>query len=215
MPDCACRFGAPTVQPAERRRPPGGGAHRVGRPGEALAGLAAALGLPEPRALRFAGAIYAAERALLEGFRVIPLIHLPDVYGVGRRVKGGPGIDAAGRVALRQSLAGRRAPMKFRTRLLLIFTVAIVAAVAVGGAAGARQHAASLRTSRTAARRSAGPAIPQRIRSPPARDWSRTVDAIAASDAVRKIAVQPDSAEYYDYAAPHSRDPRIWICWNW
>jgi ABC-type oligopeptide transport system substrate-binding subunit len=39
---------------------------------------------------------YAAERALLEGFRVIPLIHLPDVYGVGPRVKGGPGISPLG-----------------------------------------------------------------------------------------------------------------------
>ena len=39
---------------------------------------------------------YAAERALLDGFRVIPLIHLPDVYGVGPRVKGGPGITPLG-----------------------------------------------------------------------------------------------------------------------
>jgi hypothetical protein len=39
---------------------------------------------------------YLAERALLEGFRVIPLIHLPDVYGVGTRVKGGPGIALSG-----------------------------------------------------------------------------------------------------------------------
>ena len=34
------------------------------------------------------------------------------------------------------------------------------------------------------------------------RETVRTVEAIAASDAVRKIAMQPDTAEYYDYAAP-------------
>ena len=40
--------------------------------------------------------MYAAERSLLEGFRVIPLIHLPDIYGVSPRVKGGPGITPSG-----------------------------------------------------------------------------------------------------------------------
>jgi hypothetical protein len=65
-------------------------------PARALADLAAALALP---ALPRAGspeALYAAERALLEGFRVIPLFHLPDAYGVSRRVKGGPGITPLG-----------------------------------------------------------------------------------------------------------------------
>ena len=41
-------------------------------------------------------ALYAAERALLDGFRVVPLFHLPDVYGVNPRVKGGPGITPLG-----------------------------------------------------------------------------------------------------------------------
>ena len=54
-------------------------------PARALAGLAASLGLPEPAALDSPEHGYAAERALLEGFRVIPLIHLPDVYGVAPR----------------------------------------------------------------------------------------------------------------------------------
>jgi ABC-type oligopeptide transport system substrate-binding subunit len=40
--------------------------------------------------------LYAAESALLEGFRVIPLFHLPDAYGVSPRVKGGPGITPLG-----------------------------------------------------------------------------------------------------------------------
>jgi hypothetical protein len=69
-------------------------------PGKALAKLAADLGLPiSPRDLTANASpeqTYAAERALLEGFRVIPLIHLPDVYGVGPRVRGGPGITPLG-----------------------------------------------------------------------------------------------------------------------
>jgi len=62
----------------------------------ALAGMAAALGLPEPPRAGSPEALHAAERALLEGFRVIPLFHLPDVYGVNPRVKGGPGIAPLG-----------------------------------------------------------------------------------------------------------------------
>jgi len=33
---------------------------------------------------------------LLEGFRVIPLFHLPDAYAVSPRVRGGPGITPLG-----------------------------------------------------------------------------------------------------------------------
>ena len=62
----------------------------------ALAGAAASLGLPEPARAASPEALYAAERALLEGFRVIPLFHLPDVYGVNPRVKGRPGIAPLG-----------------------------------------------------------------------------------------------------------------------
>jgi len=62
----------------------------------ALAGMAASLGLPEPMRAGSPDALYAAERALLEGFRVIPLFHLPDVYGVNPRVKGRPGITPLG-----------------------------------------------------------------------------------------------------------------------
>ena len=65
-------------------------------PARALAGIAAALGLPEPARADSPEAVYAAERALLDGYRVIPLFHLPDVYGVGPRVKGGPGITPLG-----------------------------------------------------------------------------------------------------------------------
>jgi peptide/nickel transport system substrate-binding protein len=62
----------------------------------ALASIAAALGLPEPGPTRTPEEAYAAERALLEGFRVIPLFHLPDVYGAGPRVHGGPVITPLG-----------------------------------------------------------------------------------------------------------------------
>lgn len=56
----------------------------------ALASVAAAFGLNEPPAARNPEEQYAAERAMLDGFRVIPLFHLPDVYGAGPRVQGGP-----------------------------------------------------------------------------------------------------------------------------
>jgi hypothetical protein len=74
---------------------------RVGslEPARALAGLAVGLGLPglpEPPNNDSPEALFAAERALLEGFRVIPLIHLPDAYGVGPRVKGAPGVTPLG-----------------------------------------------------------------------------------------------------------------------
>ena len=62
----------------------------------ALASIAAAFGLNEPTAARSPEELYAAERALLEGFHVIPLFHLPDVYGAAARVKGGPVITPLG-----------------------------------------------------------------------------------------------------------------------
>jgi hypothetical protein len=65
-------------------------------PAVALAGVAAALGLQQPSRIDSPEALYSAERALLEGFRVVPLFHLPDVYGVNPRVKGGPGITPMG-----------------------------------------------------------------------------------------------------------------------
>ena len=66
------------------------------QPARALAGLAAALRLPPPARADSPEELYAAERALLDGFRVIPLFHLPDVYGVNPRVRGGTGIDQLG-----------------------------------------------------------------------------------------------------------------------
>jgi len=65
-------------------------------PWEALAGLATSLQLPEPPHAGSAEALYAAERNLLADLRVIPLLHLPYVYGVGPRVRGGPGITPLG-----------------------------------------------------------------------------------------------------------------------
>lgn len=65
-------------------------------PALALSGVASALGLPQPARIDSPEALYTAERALLDGFRVVPLFHLPDVYGVNPRVKGGPGITPLG-----------------------------------------------------------------------------------------------------------------------
>ncbi len=59
-------------------------------PAQALAELAAALGLPAsaiPADSASPAALYESERKLLEGFRVIPLFHLPILYGVSSRVR--------------------------------------------------------------------------------------------------------------------------------
>lgn len=71
---------------------------RIGfpNPAQALPAIATALGLPEPPRADTPDALYATERALLDGHRVIPLFHLPDVYAVSARVKGGPGITPLG-----------------------------------------------------------------------------------------------------------------------
>jgi hypothetical protein len=61
----------------------------------ALASVAAALGLSEPPRANSPEEWFAAERSLLEGFRVIPLFQLPDVYGAALRVQG-PGITPLG-----------------------------------------------------------------------------------------------------------------------
>jgi hypothetical protein len=53
-------------------------------PADALAQLAAALELPAPPA----GDGYAAERALLDTNRVIPLVHVPALHRVSPRVRG-------------------------------------------------------------------------------------------------------------------------------
>lgn len=65
-------------------------------PQRALPETAAALGLAEPAHSDTPEALYNAERALLDGFRVIPLFQLPRVFGAGPRVKGGPGITPLG-----------------------------------------------------------------------------------------------------------------------
>jgi peptide/nickel transport system substrate-binding protein len=65
-------------------------------PGRALAGVATSLGLPEPPPADSPEAEYRAERSLLDGFHVVPLFHLPYLYGVSARVKGGPGISPLG-----------------------------------------------------------------------------------------------------------------------
>jgi len=60
-------------------------------PEQALAAIAAALGLPAPSAHAEYGAspaaLYESERKLLEGFRAIPLFHLPVLYSASSRVR--------------------------------------------------------------------------------------------------------------------------------
>ena len=58
-------------------------------PAQALAGLAAALGLAAPAvpAAPSPAALYESENKLLEGFRAIPLFQLPLLYGAARRVR--------------------------------------------------------------------------------------------------------------------------------
>jgi hypothetical protein len=65
-------------------------------PSQALAALAAALGLPEPPRGASAEALFTTEQAYLSDFKVIPLFHLPVTYGVGPRVRAGPGITPLG-----------------------------------------------------------------------------------------------------------------------
>lgn len=65
-------------------------------PATALTAIAAGLELPAPAPAVKPEAWYAAERALLDGFRVVPSFHVPDLYAVGPRVKGGPGIGPLG-----------------------------------------------------------------------------------------------------------------------
>jgi len=65
-------------------------------PALALSALAAGLELPAPPAASKPDALYGAERGLLEGFRVVPLFHVPDLYAVGPRVRGGLGIGPLG-----------------------------------------------------------------------------------------------------------------------
>jgi ABC-type transport system substrate-binding protein len=64
----------------------------------ALATVAAVLGLPEPGRASTPEALYAAEKALLDGWHAIPLFHVPETWGVGPRVRtwGGPGIGRTG-----------------------------------------------------------------------------------------------------------------------
>ena len=93
--------------------------------------------------------------------------------------------------------------MKFRTRLLLIFTVALVASVAVvdllvlGSTHRAFERSETQRAE----------ALVMQFRKEFDRrrgELVRTVNAIAASEAARHIAIQPDYTEYYDYAAPQA-----------
>ena len=93
--------------------------------------------------------------------------------------------------------------MRFSTRLLLIFTLALVTSVAVvdllvlGSTHRAFERSETQRAE----------ALVMQFRKEFDRrrgELVRTVNAIAASEAARHIALQPDYTEYYDYAAPQA-----------
>ncbi|MEO8596203.1 MAG: ATP-binding protein [Candidatus Solibacter sp.] len=93
--------------------------------------------------------------------------------------------------------------MSFRARLIVIFTVAIVAAIAVvdllvlGSTRQAFERSEEQRAN----------ALVLQFRKEFDRrraELVRTVNAIAASDATRNIAIQPDASPYFDYAAPQA-----------
>jgi peptide/nickel transport system substrate-binding protein len=65
-------------------------------PVQALSLLAVSLGLPELTRPATPQSLYTSERAYLADFKLIPLFHLPYTYGVGPRVRGGPGITPLG-----------------------------------------------------------------------------------------------------------------------
>jgi two-component system nitrogen regulation sensor histidine kinase NtrY len=93
--------------------------------------------------------------------------------------------------------------MKFRTRLLLIFTVALVASVAVVDllVLGSTHRAFE----RSETQRAEALVLQFRKEFDRRRgELVRTVNAIAASEAAHHIAIQPDYTEYYDYAAPQA-----------
>ena len=93
--------------------------------------------------------------------------------------------------------------MRFRTRLLLIFTVAIVASVAVVDLLVLSRTRQAFERSET----QRADALVLQFRNEfdrRRRELVRTVNAIAASEAARNIAIQPDYTQYYDYAAPQA-----------
>ena len=154
--------------------------------------IAAALGLPDARARADI-----ARTDLRRGARPAGGLSRHPADSPARRLRrrpageGRPRHHALGGVALREPLAGRRAAMRFRTRLLLIFTVAIVAAVAV-------VDLLVLGSTRQAFERSEAQradALVLQFRNEfdrRRRELVRTVNAIAASEATRNIAIQPD-----------------------
>ncbi len=65
----------------------------------ALVGLASVLGTADLTAVTSAGtpeALYAAERTILDDYRVVPLVHVPDVYALGPRVRNWDELRAGG-----------------------------------------------------------------------------------------------------------------------
>ncbi len=93
--------------------------------------------------------------------------------------------------------------MSFRNRLMVIFTVAILAAVGVVDllVLGSTRQAFE----RSEAQRAEALVLQFRKEFDRRRsELVRTVNAIAASEATRNIAIQPDYSQYFDYAVPQA-----------
>src|SRR6202042_3070010 len=110
------------------------------------------------------------------------------------------GHHAVGRVAIRRSLDRGRTAMTFRTRLLLILMVAVVASVGVVEwlvSASTRVRFERLETQRVEA------LVAQFRREYERRgqEIARAVNGIAASDTVVNIAAATDYSSYYADAA--------------
>ncbi len=155
---------------------------------------------PEPLRAETPAALYLSERALLEGYRVIPLVHLPDIYGVSPRVRGGPGITPLGEWHFGDLWLEAQRPTSLQTRLLLIFTVAVVASIALVEwlvSTSTRERFEKLETERS-------DALVAQFRGEYERrggEIARAVSRIASSDTAVNIAADSDYSNYYQEAA--------------
>ena len=104
--------------------------------------------------------LYEAERAMLDAHRVIPLVYLPEVYGIAPRVHQ---LGNARRSASRSAASGKRlgGPMSFRTKVFLSITATVVIAVWIVAGVVSTLVTQFVRASRRAAHRGTGLPVPR------------------------------------------------------
>jgi hypothetical protein len=167
----------------------------------ALVGIAAQASLPEPKK---SGAtvdeLFAAEGAALANQRVIPLFHLP-MFLVARAW--GTGQSSRRKHRFSEHMAGG-CEMSFRRKLLVVFSLTVFLSVA--GVALLVQLVTRNAFEKTENQRTAALVAQfQREFNRRGDDVARRVEAIAASDAVTRMATalngtSADFAEYFDLA---------------